>query len=286
MQPRVCICFTFITVSSLVLGGCSRKPASIPRVTPAATVAIADESLTSDEYIRHGLPAPDREWSGNDMQQAEKVLTVLVQAGNRNLPRFQSERSGEVFSRLTSARNLGMLRDRSLPLGIRFPQGLAYFQSGNQIFKLYVAARLTNEVSDSELVEFAGAILRVTVVMLDLVDEFLPTIKKEDPTYQVRMDGVKTMKLGLAGIVAGGLQTLTDIERDRDSELLRLVDYMQETFPLIVPRLPPGSRTETMLRLEKMQQDPALQNIHPALKVLQGKVQDALENEDSRSTTD
>ena len=59
------------------------------------------------------------------------------------------------------------------------------------------------------------------------------------------MQGLEKMKFGLAGLVAGGLQTLTERESYRKGELIRLVGYMQESFPLIVPQLPPGARRET-----------------------------------------
>src|SRR5919109_1579901 len=67
---------------------------------PADPKAPRDESLTSEEYIRLGLAAPDRDWTGNDMVEAEKVLASLAQKGYRQLPRYKSERSGEVFARL------------------------------------------------------------------------------------------------------------------------------------------------------------------------------------------
>ncbi len=52
-----------------------------------------DESLTLDEYIRLGLPAYDRLWSGDDMVKAEKVLTSVSQKGYRQLPRYKSRLS-------------------------------------------------------------------------------------------------------------------------------------------------------------------------------------------------
>jgi hypothetical protein len=239
---------------------------------PADPKAPRDESLTSEEYIRLGLAAPDREWTGNDMVEAEKVLASLAQNGYRRLPRYKSERSGEVFARLTSPRNLDLFRNRSLPLEGRFPQSLSYLQAGNQIFKLYLSAYLKKEALDSELVELMGAQFRTTAVILELVDEFLPTIKKDDPKYEVRMQGLEQMKRGLASVVAGGLQTLTERENYRGSELARLVGYMQETFPLIVPRLPPAARDETLVRLEKLQADSAMKDLQPGLRELNLKV--------------
>jgi hypothetical protein len=233
--------------------------------------------LTADEYLRLGLPAQDREWSGDDMGKAEKVLASVAQKGYRQLPRYKSERSGEVFERLTSPQNLDLFKNRTLPLDARFPQALNYFQASNQVLKLYLAGFLKKDVRDSELVELMGSQFRSTVVMLELVDEFVPTIKKDDPKYEVRMQGLDQMKRGLASVVAGGLQTITERESYRGSELVRLVGYMQETFPLIVPRLPPGARTETVLRLKKMQDDPALKDLQPGLGELHSKVKAAVE---------
>jgi hypothetical protein len=141
----------------------------------------------------------------------------------------------------------------------------------------YLSAAINKDVRDSEIVEIMGAMLRVTAVMFELVDELLPTLKKDDPTYPVRMRGLERMRMGLAGLVAADLQELTKRENYRGSELARLVGYMQETFPLIVPRLPPGARAETMRRLEEMQADPALMDLRAGLRELHSKVRRALE---------
>lgn len=239
--------------------------------------APGDESLTSEEYLRLGLPAQDRDWSGDDMVKAERILASLSEKGYRQLPRYRSERSGEMFARLTSAQNLDLFQNRSLPLDARFPQALNYFQASNQVFKLYLVGFLKKDVRDSELVELMGSQFRSTAAILELVDEFWPTIKPDDPKYQVRMQGLDQMKRGLASVVAGGLQTLTERENYRGGELVRLVGYMQETFPLILPRLPPGARTESLLRLEKMQEDPALRDLQPGLRELLSKVKASVE---------
>ncbi len=96
----------------------------------------------------------------------------------------------ERSSRLTSPQNLNLFKNRTLPLDLRFPQALSYFQASNQVLNLYLTGFLKEDVRDSELVELMGAHFRSTVVLLELVDEFVPTIKKDDPNYQVRMQGL------------------------------------------------------------------------------------------------
>jgi len=255
----------------MVQSGGSKINKSIDQNKPS------DESLMLEQYIRLGLAAHDREWFGDDMVKAEKVLSSLAEKESWKLPRYKSERSGEVFARMTSPQNLEFLRNRNLPFDVRFPQALNYCQSSSQILKLYVSAFLEKNVSDSELVELMGAMFRISVVMLELVDEFLPTLNNDDPNYQVRLKGLEQMKRGLAGIVGGGIQTLRESESYRVSELARLVAYMQEAFPLIVPRLLPGARLETMTSLEKMQVDPNMKGLQPGLGELYLKIKISLE---------
>lgn len=201
---------------------------------PATVESPADESLTSDEYLRLGMPADDRDWSSIDMVQVQKVLADLP-GGHANLPRYQSERSGAMFARLTSSHNLDLFRNRSLPLQGRMPPALEFGDASNQVLKLYLAAFLAGKVRDSEMIELLGAHLRTSVMNVELVTELLSTLDKDDPTYTVRMQGVEQMKRGLAGIVMGALQTFDEQESYRQSELTRLADYVRDTFPTLVP---------------------------------------------------
>lgn len=280
---------TFFIVLTFGVWGCG-NPSTPPSKTanqqvgqlsnaPAELKAPNDESLTSEEYLRLEMPAQDREWSGDDMVKAEKILASLVQKGYRQLPRYKSERSGEMFARLTSPQNLALFKNRTLPLEARFPQFLNFYQANNRVFKLYLAGFLKKDVGGSELVELMGAEFRFSVILLELVDEFLPTIKKDDPGYEYRMQGINQMKQGLASVVLGGFKTLTEMENYKKSELLRLVIYMQETFPMLIPRLLPGARTETLLRLEKMHVDRTLNDLQPGLGVLFIKVKNSIEKE-------
>jgi hypothetical protein len=143
--------------------------------------------------------------------------------------------------------------------------------------KRYTFAFLNHEVRDTEVVEVIGAYLRYLLVQLELADEFLPTLDKADPTYPVRMHGLERMKNALTYLVKSLLLTLTDRVRYSHSALVRLTGYMQETLPAIAPRLPPAVRTETVTRLQQMQDDPAMQDLQPGLRELLQKVKRALE---------
>ncbi|MEM9273744.1 MAG: hypothetical protein AAGA80_12375 [Cyanobacteria bacterium P01_F01_bin.143] len=239
----------------------------------------SDESLTLDQYIEVGIPAHDRIWSGEDMTRAANILTEIAQNDPGHLPRYQSPNSGEAFDRLIADENLDLYRNRSLPLEMRFYDALNYIESSNQVFNIYLAAFNQRAVGDSELVDMSGSLLRMSVVMLQLVNELLPLLDKEDPTYPVRMNGLEQMKSGLASVVAGGIQTLTESHAFRTSELKRLIGYMENTFPDIFPELSASSRTESMIRLRSFLDDTKMQHLNPELSQLVVTMENVIETE-------
>ncbi len=232
-----------------------------------------DESLPLQEYIEAGMPAYDRSWAGNDMMRAATALKSLTQAELSHLPRYQSERSGEMFQRITAKDNLDFYRNQSLPVQQRLPDVILYGQGNQQILLLYRNAFQGNAVADSEVVELMGGQLRLQVVLLGLMNEFLPTLDENDPTYPARLAGVKQMKNGLATVVSGCLDTLTESHAFRSSELKRFISYLGVTLPVIFPDLPEGSQTETITRLKVFSKEPSMQFLQPELDKLLTAIQ-------------
>lgn len=290
---------SFALAAFLILhAGCGDKSSSSglnPISSPAESIAATnnsaeadipqpdDKSLSDVEYFGAGMPAHDRIWSGDDITKAAERLAEISQNDARLLPRYQSVNSGKTFERLTSDENLSLYRNRSLPIERRFPMALNFMQATNQILKIYLAAFLKKSVSDSELVELMGVQLRMSVVMLGLVDELLPTFDKNDPTYEVRMNGLRQMKEGLGSIVAGSLTTLTERQAYRKSELKRFAGYMVLTFPDLLPKLPDASRTEASIRIKSFLVDPEMEYMRQELGLLADAANKTAESSKSNS---
>ena len=232
---------------------------------PSVRAIPEDRSLSLDEYLQSGVPASDRPWSGADMARAADRLTAAGQADRARLPRYGSKRSGELFARLTASRNLDLYRNRTLPLMARLPDGLKYLESFNRLVKAYLSAFQDGAVGGDEIIELLGATMRVTTVLMGCVDEFVPTIPKDAPNYATRMAGLNQMKEGMASIVMGTLQTLSEKDEYRVDERLRLLGYMRESIPAILPRLLPGTRKEIAVRVKGMAKDADLKELQPAL---------------------
>jgi hypothetical protein len=214
------------------------------------------------------MPAYDRDWSGEDMVSASNVLTSIANEDPRQLPRYRSERSGEVFARIISPENLSIFQNGTLPLQTRLSLVSRHIAGLSQISKLYLKGLVERATDGREGVELLGAVLRSAAVMVATVDEFLPTLDRNDPSYKTRMAGFEKMKKGMAEVVAGALQTLTERETYRTEDLIRAASLMKETFPQILAKVPPGSRLETLVRLENMAKDSDLKDLEPAIREL------------------
>ena len=127
-------------------------------------------------------------------------------------------------------------------------------------------------VGASSFIEFAGFQLRTMVVIGELVEQFVPTLDANAPDYKIRMQGLEQMRTGLATVVAGSLLTLSETSVYGVEERRRLIDYLSETLPKILPRLSSANRQETMVRLKELANDPSLQDVKPELTALQSKL--------------
>jgi hypothetical protein len=223
------------------------------------------------------MPAIDKPWSGDDMARAFSVLEAIFRNDPLQLPRFGSAKSGKMFERMTSREGLSYFRDRSLPIHTRLPQALTFHQSLNNIFKSYYAAFMRKTVSDTEVIELTCAALRVTLVMIELLDEFFPTLDKNDRSYAVRVEGFEKAKTGATVAVTGMIIVLSEREVYRSSERIKLITSLEENLPRLLPHLPRGSQSDIAKQLESLAKDPAYQDLQPALGKLAETVRAAVE---------
>jgi hypothetical protein len=239
-----------------------------------------DLSLPLEEYQKLGVPAVDKAWTGAEMATAARVLKQLAATDERQLPRYQSKRSGALFARITSAKDLQPWSDRKVPLNERIGPAVRYMDATNQILLIYLLAFQKQKVRDTEVLELMAHIFRLSVTVQDRAEELMLTLDKNDPKYPVRIQGLTQMNQGLAMTVSGGLTTVTERQHHRTEELRRFTKVLQETLPRIVPRLLPEAQAETIKKLENMQRDRALQDLQPDLSELVNSVTEAVKKTD------
>jgi hypothetical protein len=165
-----------------------------------------DLSLTSQQYMGQGLPSYNRTWSADDFQKAQAAFNRLIIKNFHSLPRKDSRKSGDVFSRIVSEDNLRFLSDTTISLrnkAFRI-QSLGNFMG--QIGSIYTDKLNTKQYYSEELTEIYATHLSVRSKMLELAEEIDKSTKPEDIM----------MKAGRNGIVSSYVLLITFIVSEQE----------------------------------------------------------------------
>jgi hypothetical protein len=216
------------------------------------------------QYVEHGLPDLEHHWSPKDYRAAARVLNSLGEANPRQLPRSGSPISGAVFARLISTESLPQFKNKSTPVRERIESSLDLTRAIKEINRVYAVAEQQLPVFGSELAELTGLTLRVALITVDLMKEFLPTISPNDPTYATRMQGIAQWRLGLAQVITADLTALTERQFYRVSARLKLSGYLKEALPGLLPELTGPVQKQILATLKQIlaeETDPEVQAV-------------------------
>jgi hypothetical protein len=245
-----------------------------------------DRSLTTDQYVKHGLPKCDRPWSSMDMSRAANALTEIAKRDPRELPRYESPKSGKVFARITSDENLDSFKKKSLPVSVRTGFALQFLQATVSIGKLYGAAALEEKAGTEETTEILGQTLRIAAVLKGLSDEVLPTLDQNDPTYATRVKGLKQMTGGLGPVLQGLLTQALANKKLTPETRTRMLRYMDKTLPDLVKVLPVKVREDLLAKLKTLSERPEFaehqQDFQPLLEKISQTLEESTPNESDR----
>lgn len=258
-------CVVGIAALGMTLSACQKSsPAAEPK-----TELVAAKALSGEDYLRRGVPNADRQWMSNDYISAAKALTAIAAEDARLLPRYQASGvSGAVFTRMTSAENLAIFKNASLPIGQRVGLAIESGPALKRVMLVYMKASTQDLRFGAELVELMACQLALIDASLTLVEAFAQTLDPKDPTYATRMAGLKKMKQGVATVVSGGLLTLSETGFYATRDLVRLASHLEKTLPSILKQLPPAVRIESTVRIDGLLTSDLPLPLKAALKTL------------------
>ncbi len=197
-------------------------------------------------FLNAGIPATDREWNGRDYATTSRILGE----GKVLRPVLTDEQGKPLIARITDTSNFTFNRNKTLPIGTRLEDFLQIQQGLNGILKQYAFAANRGEALNSEIARLLAFSLHVSALGIDLVNEFLPTIPK-DESYQTRMDGLKQMYSGLTTSFGGAEVSLAETKFYSQSDLRVILAAMEATLPTMQQAFSADYRTELEKKLEK-----------------------------------
>jgi len=150
-----------------------------------------DLSLTVEEYRKLGMPDHNKTWTNDDYVNANITLSTLKTNYPLSLPRKNSKKSGEVFSRIVNEANLSFIQDTVFPLRIRayLIQYFTHFES--ELEQFYSVESEGENYYKEELVDLKILGLFVHEKMLELAWIIMDSDDESDKSIQSGMQAVK-----------------------------------------------------------------------------------------------
>jgi hypothetical protein len=210
----------------------------------AAYLAVAAVAETNP-FLEAGIRAATRTWSGSDYERTVEILA----AGKVPLPRFADPQGAALLQRVTSADNLSLQRDKSVPLVWRLQDYMEVEKGASALFTLYFRAVTREERYRPELARFAAFVLPAAAQGVELSEEIISTIPR-DENYAKRMEGPRKINERMTtifGIAEGMLAERKGFSAEDQSVLL---DAMADTLPRLKKAFTPDVRIELRKKLE------------------------------------
>ena len=204
----------------------------------------------SNRYLEAGIPDASHVWTGGDYERAVQIFS----SGKVSLPRLADPQGAALVRRMTSTENFAFHHNKGLPLQSRMEDYMKMYLGIPALLKLYHAEpAIGGAAPHQELAALMAFLLRGSALGVELMDEFLPTIPKDDQ-YESRMAGLKQMNSGLTGVFDWAEQTLADrqaLSADLSADDLSVIlEAMESTLPGIKKAFPDEVRVDLRKKLE------------------------------------
>jgi hypothetical protein len=231
---------------------------------------VGGHAAVTNEFLEAGIAAPNREWLANDYISAANILA----SGKVALPRYSNKNGKALLETMTSPANFAIYRKKNLRLDSRMNEFLSLQQASGTLLRLYVEAANKGDDLHKETASLMAFNLYVTELGMELTDEFVPTIPK-DEKYEIRMDGLKKMYSGMTTIFVGAESSLSERHFYSDEDCSLLLEAMSETIGRIKKAFTAEYRVELGKKLElqksKFKKQTDLRRIEAVLNELRPK---------------
>ena len=192
-----------------------------------------------------GGPSLDRTWTGDDYS----LVADLIAAHTIPLPVYADPQGKQFLQRILSMDNLAACLDAKTPLTARMDNFGKVLGGVSKILDQYQTEANKGMEVHTEAAQLSAYALRTVGVGVQLIDEMMPTVPK-DEAYNVHMDGIKKYQAGLISIFMNVETSLAQRDFFRARDLTVLLDAMTETLPKVIRAIPADYRKKLAEKLE------------------------------------
>ena len=232
-----------------------------------------DESWVVADYMRIGMPDPDRLWTAADYRDCRDVLYKLERSQRNALPRLESAKSGRLFARFINPTNTLLLTDRFLPTPERIDSFAAILNRMPAFQEIY-RSTYREPIFHRETLELEHALLRMlghavawdakslppstsetrgaTFHLVELSRTYTESLLNLSPAQSVVPRGDRFIVVGAYSAVTlrSRLPWLADRTGLPEAERLRAIGYLREDIPILWPHLSASQQHEAVRDLD------------------------------------
>lgn len=203
------------------------------------------------------MPPTDRAWTVTDLPAAFAALRT-VPVGQ--LPGQNSA----VLARLSEATVLDYCRDGSVGVVPRLQACLTAFQSEVEILGLYMGLCDADPTRGDDCMRVAESLLYGAGVINRLMDEFVPTLDPNDPSYAQRVAAAQT-KQGLATMISGAITMLNERHLYSVAARARFAAVLAQTYPQVASGITPERRATLEQSMRDLARNDPSEEVRTAL---------------------
>ncbi|MGM3274755.1 hypothetical protein [Ralstonia sp. 24A2] len=197
-------------------------------------------------YVKAGMPAPSRVWTGEDYAQALSVLQSKVIA----LPRYADHDGAAILSRMTATENLHVCYDNGVAAGDRYDGCLAISANVSRIILLYYATFPAHAV-EQEQPETAALVafgLFAKTSFLNVQKELLFALPR-DNSYATRVEAVRRSEASFKTAIASAVKLFIQGNSFSAADRSVVIKALSETLPTLLGVFSVDDREELRQKL-------------------------------------
>lgn len=211
-----------------------------------------DNSVDAATFLKMGMPALDRPWTGHDYEKAFKLLDKIKGLDKYSLPRHQSPYSGAVFNRLVAAENFNFLINSNYDFQSRLQSLEKYAYVPMKLLALYAEPNAPAERFGAEVLAAMELNILLSNNTLLLIYE-LETLLGENVNREVFDASYREIIKAMDQAVEGLMSIIAEASPRFDQKLLtNFAESFLERLPQYWPQLSTAGQRRVSGMLEKI----------------------------------
>ncbi len=178
-------------------------------------------------------------WTPHEVPAAAAALRSIAPA---QLPRA-SDPDGFV-ARISDPATMNYCRDRRRNVQMRLQTCLTAFQATLEVGNLYAGLLESDPTRGDDVMRVVEGLLRGADVLLEVSNEFIPTLDQNAPDYAQRLAGLQQARNGIVVMLRGAIMMLNERDAFPESARLRFAGVLAEIFDRVTTEAPAEQRAE------------------------------------------